>query len=277
MKKLFFKISIIGTGLIGGSIALAARKKGLAGEIIGICRHDKTMALAKKLKIVDLISKDIDNIKGSDLVIFATPVETIKKLAPRASKLLDKKCVVTDIGSTKQGIVRILGAKFENFLGSHPLAGSEKRGAAYANASIFKGSVCILTPTAKTSRMALRKIEKFWKSLGVKTVKMPAEQHDAIISLTSHLPHLLAFSLMTITPKDHFKFAAGGFKDTTRIAASDSEIWSDIFLNNSDNLIKSLRTLQKQLQWLKNAISQKNSAALKKYINRAKGKRILLQ
>jgi len=277
MKKTFRKISIIGTGLIGGSIALSARKNGLADEIIGICRHDKTVKLAKKLKIVDSISKDIKNIAGSDLVIFATPVETIKKLAPVVSKLVDKKCVITDVGSTKMSIVRLLDSKFENFLGSHPLAGSQNRGIAFANSGILKGSACILTPTANTSSMALIKIKRFWRRLGVKTVEMPPGQHDAIVSLTSHLPHLLAFCLITITPSSHFRFAAGGFKDTTRIAASDSEIWSDIFLNNSSNLINSLDSLQKQLKWFRNAISKKNSAAIKKYINRAKEKRILLR
>lgn len=276
MKKPFHKISIIGTGLIGGSIALASRKKGLADEIVGICRSDKTIRLAKKLKIADSVSKNIKNISGSDLVIFATPVETIKKLAPLVSGLIDKKCVVTDVGSTKETIVRALDPKFENFIGSHPLAGSEKRGAASANAGIFKGSVCILTPTRRTSSLALRKVEKFWESLGAKPVRMSAGKHDNIISLTSHLPHLSAFALVNLTPCSHFKFAAGGFKDTTRIAASDSEIWSDIFLNNGRNLIKFLGSLQKQLQWLKNAISRKDSAAIKTYINRAKEKRMSL-
>lgn len=271
--KLFKKVAIVGLGLIGGSIALTIKKRRLADKVIGVSRRKKTVALAKKMRLIDKGAQDINIIKEADLVILATPVSTILKLAPKISKIIKKGCIVTDVGSTKQEIVSKLGENFSRYVGSHPLAGSEKRGIINTCPDLFTGSLCILTPVENTDKEAQDKIKRFWNKIGAKVVILTPALHDKILSFTSHLPHIAAFSLMGVIPLKYLKFASSGLKDATRIAASEAGLWCDIFLSNQKNMSKAIDSLQKILFKIKSAINKKDRALLIRILKQAKKKR----
>ncbi len=271
--RLFHKVAIVGTGLIGGSIALAIKKKNLADEVIGVSRHKKTLLIAKKARAIDKGSQEINIIKDADLVILATPVNTILSLAPKIARVLKKDCLVTDVGSTKREIVARLTRIFPRYVGAHPLAGSQNRGMPYANPDIFRNSLCILTPVRNTDKKAQGEIRKFWANLGAKVICLGPDSHDKILSFVSHLPHIAAFSLIQAVPKQYLKFAASGLRDTTRIASSESELWSDIFLSNRKNILKSIRVLELSLNRIKSAINKKDKRSLNIILKSAKSKR----
>ena len=271
--RLFNKVAIIGTGLIGGSLGLAIKKNKLAREVVGVSQHKNSLKRALKMKAIDRGSLSLDIIKGADLLILATPVNKIIYFRKKIAKFVDKDCIVTDVGSTKQEIVVSLDNVFLNFVGGHPLAGSEKRGIANSNAGIFKGSLCILTPTGKTSRFGLAKIKKLWAKVGARIVFMSPKEHDRILSLTSHLPHVVAFSLINSVPLEALKLASGGLKDTTRVAASDALLWKDIFLSNKENVLKSINLFQDNLLKIKGAIRKGDEKSLINILNQAREKR----
>ena len=271
--KLFNKVAIIGVGLIGGSMALALKKQRLCSQIIGISRHKKTTNLALKIGAIDKGSQRLDIIKEADLVILATPVNTILNLAPLIAKIIKPGCIVTDVGSTKQEVVLKLEKIFPRFVGTHPIAGSEKRGIINGRADMFKGSLCILTPTKNTDKEAQRKISILWNRLGAGVNFLTPATHDKILSSVSHLPHALAFSLINTVPKQYFKFASTGLKDTTRIAASDSELWADILLSNKKNILKTIGSFQKNLSKIKSAIKKRDGEILRRILKEAKNKR----
>lgn len=271
--KIFNRVAIIGTGLIGGSIALAIKKKRLANEVIGISRHRKTLRLAKQNRAIDKGSQDFKIVRDADLIIFATPISTILKLAPKVAKIVKPDSIVTDVGSTKGEIVSKLEKLFSGYVGSHPLAGSEKRGIIHARADIFKNTLCILTPTKNMEPKALAKIKKLWQQLGAKVIILPPNIHDKALSFVSHLPHVVAFSLIDIIPKAYLEFGSSGLKDTTRIAASDSELWSDIFFSNQKNILASIELFEGALSKIKSAIQKKDRKLLDRILRQAKIKR----
>jgi len=274
--KSFNKVAIIGTGLVGGSIALALKKKGLASLVVGVSRQKKNILLARRKGAIQAGSRVLSIIKGADLLILATPVNTIIDLAPKIAKLTAGDCIVTDVGSTKGQIVSILEKLFPNYVGSHPLAGSQKRSMANAHPDIFKDSLCILTPTRNTKKRALNKIRALWKQLGAKTVLLTPATHDRILSFVSHLPHAIAFSLMNTIEVSYLKFASTGLKDTSRIAASDSRLWVDIFLSNRKNMLRSIDLFQDNLARIKSAVQKKDKRVLSSILKKAQLKRIRL-
>ena len=274
--RLFNKVAIIGTGLIGGSMALAIKKKCLAHQIIGVSRHKNTLIWGKKSRVIDKGSQDLSIIADADLVVLATPVNTILKLADIILKFIRKDSIVTDVGSTKCEIVSKLSKIFPNYVGSHPLAGSEKRGLVNASTDIFKNSLCILTPAKNTNPKALKKIKNLWNALGAKVVILSPDTHDRILSFVSHLPHVIAFSLIDIVPDKYLKFGATGLKDTTRIALSDSRLWVDILLSNRGNMLESIEHFENNLSRIKSAINKRDERTLIKILKRAKGKREIL-
>ncbi len=274
--KLFNKVAIVGVGLIGGSMGLALKKKQLAKQVVGVSRHKESTILAKKIGAIDIGSQSLNIISGADLVIFATPVKTIINLAPEISKIISKGCIVTDVGSSKSEIVSKLQKIFPHYIGSHPLSGSEKRSIRHAGVDMFKGTQCILTPTRKTEPKALNKIKSLWVKLGAKVSLLSPEAHDKILSFTSHLPHVAAFSLIGIVPKEYFKFSSNGLKDTTRIAASQPQLWVDIFLSNRKNIIRAINALQNKISAIKSAVQKNNRNLLNKILNAAKEKREIL-
>lgn len=274
--KLFKKIAVVGTGLIGGSIALAVKKKHIASKVIGVSRTARTLRLAKNSGAIDAGSLDIGVIKGADLVILATPVGTILDLAPKISKIIARDTLVTDVGSSKAEIVARLEKIFPKYVGSHPLAGSEKRGIDFACPDIFKNSLCILTPTRKSNVKAIEKIKKFWQALGARVSFLSPNSHDTALSFVSHLPHAAAFALICSVPRKYLKFASSGLRDTTRIAASDESLWSDIFFSNRKNTIEALDLLEGSLRKIKTAIKKNDAKLLKNILREAKEKRELL-
>ncbi|MDD5246594.1 MAG: prephenate dehydrogenase [Candidatus Omnitrophica bacterium] len=274
--KSFKKVVIIGVGLIGGSLALAIKKKKIAYKIVGVSRHKSTLLLAKKRGVIDEGSQDIRIADGADLVILATPIETMLKLAVPLSKIIDKDCLVADVGSTKEEVVKKMEKVFANFIGTHPLAGSEKRGVANARADIFSGSLCVLTPTARTCPQAKKRIKALWQLLGARVTSLSPRAHDKIIAFVSHLPHIVSFSLIGSVPKNFLGFSASGLKDTTRIASSDSSIWTSILLSNHFCL-PAIEAFQKHLSEIKKAVKNKDKAALDHILRRAKDKRGILE
>ena len=231
----FHKITIIGVGLIGGSIGLAAKRKKLAHQIIGVCRHKASLRKALRIGAIDKGSLDYKTaVKDADLIILAAPVSQIIKIGQEIIPYLKPGSLITDVGSTKAEVVREIEKKLPEriyFVGAHPLAGSEKRGADQARADLFQGAICILTKGSKTKIAALNKMAGFWQSLGCRIKVLTPQRHDRIVALISHLPHLAAAQLVK-TARGNLDFAASGFFDTTRIASSDGEIWSDIFVSN---------------------------------------------
>jgi prephenate dehydrogenase len=271
--KIFNKVAVIGLGLIGGSIALCLKKQKLCGKIVGVSLHKDTILFARKNKIVDECSQGLDIIRGADLVILATPVDVILKLAPQLAKLLSKDCLVTDVGSTKRKIVRQLSRIFPNFVGSHPLAGSEKRGIKNSHSGLFIKSLCIVTPQKNTDKRSLSRIVKLWRTMGADTNILSPSEHDKILSYVSHLPHIAAFALMESVPDKYLKYAAGSLRDTTRIAASPSNIWTDIFLSNKQDILKGINLFLDNLGSLKQAILKNDKSRIKKILGSAKKKR----
>jgi len=271
--RLFNKVTIVGVGLIGGSLAEGIKKKKLAAKVIGVSRHKETLLLAQKKSIIDSGSQDIGITKDSDLVILATPINTIIRLGRIIAKIVKDDCIVSDVGSAKEEIVRELEGIIPGFVGAHPLAGSEKRGIANADSRIFKNSLCILTPTPKTNEKALKKIRQLWGAVGAKVIFLSPNEHDVILSFVSHMPHIVAYSLMGAVPERYLKFAPNSLKDTTRIAYSDIQIWQEIFLSNRGNIIKAIDGFEKSLGLLKSAIKIKDEKLISRILKQAKDKR----
>ncbi|MDD5567776.1 MAG: prephenate dehydrogenase/arogenate dehydrogenase family protein [Candidatus Omnitrophica bacterium] len=274
---LFKKIAIIGTGLIGGSLGIAIKKNKLAKEVVGVSRHKRSIDLALKNKAVDRGALSFDIIKGSDLVILAVPVEAVISLKEQVRKIAGKDCLITDVGSTKVKISGNLSKIFPNYVGSHPLAGSEKRGILNATPGIFEGSLCVLTTTKTTQVRALAKIKTLWIRLGAKTVCMSPREHDKILSFTSHLAHIAAFTLINSIPVNFLRFASGGLRDTTRIASSDPELWQGIFLTNRAELLKALKVFELNLNKIESAIVGNNKGKLAGILRQARKKRNILE
>lgn len=269
MKK-FNKVAVVGTGLIGGSIAIALKKKKLCRRIVGISLHKRSLVLAKKIKAIDAGSLSLEAIRDADLVILATPVSIILSLAGKISRLISKDCLVFDVGSTKARIVDRLSGLFPCFVGTHPLAGSEKKGIINASAGLFRDSMCIITPLKATDHAAVEKVRELWNLLGAKVLMMSPIQHDRILGFVSHLPHLAAFSLINAIPEEFLKFSPPSLKDATRIAASDNVLWTDIILDNRQNMLEAISAYQKQLEKIKSAIRKNDSAGLSGIFQRAK-------
>jgi len=271
--KLFKKTVIIGTGLIGGSLGLALKKGHLVSQITGLSRHKRNAGLAKKAGAVDYASTSLGVVKDADLVILATPVEAIIEIALKIAKEIKKDCVVIDVGSTKEEIVSRVSRVIPNFIGCHPLSGSERRGVINLKADIFRNSICIVTPTAKTNKKVLNKVIFLWRSLGSKVVILSPKEHDRILSFTSHLPHAVVFSLMSCIPMEFLGLSSGGLRDSTRISASDASLWSEVFLSNRRNLLTSLSAFQAKLAVLKLAIERRNKKFLINILAAANKKR----
>jgi len=270
---LFKEVGIVGVGLIGGSLGLELKKRKLCSKICGVSFHKESVLRAKKCGAIDEGSLDYRILKNSDLLIFAAPVDAILKLAPKISRIIKKDCIVTDVASTKETITSRLSKIFPNYCGSHPLAGSEKRGVMNAKTGLFKNSVVIVTPVKNTRDKAIKIIKRLWQEAGAKVRILTPSEHDKAISFTSHLPHITAFALIDSVPEKFFSYAATGLKDTTRIAASDEELWSSIFLSNRKNLAQSIRLFKASVSILEKAIKSGDKQKLSDCLKKSKNKR----
>ncbi|HZF01195.1 MAG TPA: prephenate dehydrogenase/arogenate dehydrogenase family protein [Methylomirabilota bacterium] len=279
----FRKITIVGVGLLGGSIGLAARKFGVANEIAGFVRRKKTIADCEKFGATDFATTDLlAAVSNADLVILCTPLAQMLSLAEQFLPALKRGAIITDVGSVKADVVRELESIITNagahFVGNHPMAGGEKTGVSAARADLFSNAVCVLTPTRKTNSAALKNLEQFWKSLGARVLKLPPEQHDLLVSRTSHLPHVVAATLANLVlnpanPKQQAALCATGFRDTTRIASGSPEMWRDIAISNRKNLAKSLDAFISELQKFQRTLKSADAKTISKFFEQAKFRR----
>jgi len=263
------KILIFGVGLIGGSLALNAKNTAFASHIVGVGRNQDNLDDAIKLKLIDRISDDLEkDIADSHIIVIATPVAQFPSILKTIQPHLASHTIITDVGSTKTEVMKsakeILGAQYSQFIGGHPIAGSEKHGATSADIDLFKNKNVILTPDETTSPHARETIESLWKNAGAVVSNMSHTEHDKIFSTISHLPHLLAFSLVDmITHRSNanelLKFAASGFKDFTRIAASSPEMWRDITLANKHFILEDIQHFENEIKLLKEAIQHEDT------------------
>ncbi|MSQ04944.1 MAG: prephenate dehydrogenase/arogenate dehydrogenase family protein [Nitrosomonadaceae bacterium] len=279
------KLVIIGVGLIGGSFALALRRASLVGHIVGIGRSRENLLRAKELGVIDEIANDLQEaLKDADLVLLAVPVGQIGKTIAQISLYLESKTIVTDVGSTKQDVIiaarSFLAHNLRNFVPSHPIAGTELSGVNAANANLFHHKHLILTPLEETSVDAIHYITRLWQSCGARISQMQASQHDEIFATMSHLPHILAFTLMnhvcTIakgSPSNLLRFAGTSFLDFTRIASSSPEMWRDICLTNQASLLCQIDAYQDELAALRKMLANNDGVTLEKTFSNAQAVR----
>ena len=274
------KILIFGVGLIGGSIALKIRQKKIFDQIIGVGRSGGTsLASYVSTGMLDVaIEKASEEIATTDLIIIATPVAQTKKILADIYPFINEKSVITDVGSTKSDVMAAakesLKEKFNQFIGSHPIAGSEKHGANAANYQLFENKDIIITPHDNSLNSKIDYLRKFWVSLGGRVSNMTPEIHDEIFSTVSHIPHLLAFGLVNLinnkSNKDQLlNFAASGFRDFSRIAASSPEVWRDISLANKKAILNDLKLYQDEISSIIKLIEEENTNKLDQYLIKA--------
>ncbi len=273
------KIVIFGVGLIGGSLALALRVQFADLQVVGVARNADNLQDALKLKVIDIAETDISHaLKNAELVIIATPVAQTPHILSAILPHLESQTVITDVGSTKSDVVgyaeEILGKKSLQFVAGHPIAGAEKSGVAAAKADLFINKNIVLTPTANCNKDAIQKVRAMWLATGANVSEMTASQHDSIFAAVSHLPHLLAFALVDeLASRDNAQqlldFAASGFRDFTRIAGSNPEMWRDISLANRDALLQEIHAYQNALSKLQESLKNQDATSMQSMFERA--------
>lgn len=270
-------LSILGVGLLGGSIALATKSAATKCRITGYGHRRQTLDEAVSSRVIDEGYADpASAVRGADLVILCTPVGTLGDLLRTIAPALSPGAVVTDVGSTKRSVVRAAEESLPAgtlFAGSHPMAGSEKRGVAHARADLMAGALCIVTPTDRTPPKATEAVESFWRLIGMRTTRMSPDDHDRRLADVSHLPHALAAALVAMQEEESLPLAGGGFRDVTRIAAGEAGLWRDIFVDNADNLRTSAQRLRSQLDALLDRLDPSRAEDLLSWLDRAAVKR----
>ena len=277
------KISIIGVGLLGGSLGLAAKQRRLAKEIAGYVRRAASLKECEKAGAVDYATTDLlAAVSGADLVILCTPLAQMRAMVERLLPALKRGAIVTDVGSVKASVVRDLESLVKSagahFIGSHPMAGGEQAGVMAARADLFADAVCVVTPTKKSNPAARRKVEQFWAALDGRVLRMTPELHDVFVSRTSHLPHVTAAALASLVlnpahPGAQADLCATGFRDTTRIASGSPEMWRDIALANRKNLARELGAFVRGLQKFQRALRKSDVNAVAKFFETGKQRR----
>lgn len=273
------KLTICGLGLIGGSIGLAARKRRLAREVCGLVRKSESVREAKRRGVVDSATLDpAEALAGADMIVIAATLGATAGIAEQISPHLPARCIVTDVGSCKRLVIertqKALG-RGVRFVGSHPIAGSEQSGMSAARADLFEGAPCILTPVRGTAPAALKKVAAFWKALGSHVSAMGPAEHDRVVAAISHLPHFIAASLVNASVamlggiRPVLDYAGSGFRDTTRVAASDAGIWVEIAADNAAEMLRAVSALEKQISLLKKALRGKDADAVRALLTRA--------
>jgi cyclohexadieny/prephenate dehydrogenase len=278
---LFERVALIGFGLIGGSIARAARLQGLAGEIVTTARSAKSRARVAELGIVDrVVETNIEAAKDADLIILCIPVGACGPVAQEIAPYLKPGVIISDVGSVKGNVVRDMTPYLPataHFVPAHPVAGTEHSGPDSGFPELFINRWCILTPPEGTDANAVERLRGFWAGLGAKVEIMTPDHHDLVLAITSHLPHLIAYTIVGtadelegVTQSEVLKFSAGGFRDFTRIAASDPTMWRDVFLANKDAVLEMLGTFNEDLSKLTRAIRRGDGEALFEHFSRTR-------
>ncbi|HEV3021237.1 MAG TPA: prephenate dehydrogenase/arogenate dehydrogenase family protein [Pirellulales bacterium] len=277
MKPSWDTVAIVGVGLIGGSIGLALRERGLARHVVGIGRRTASLRQARRIGAVTRTTLDLARgAARAELVIVCTPVGRIAADVCTAAEACRIGALVTDVGSTKAQIVAALDGKLPRqarFVGSHPLAGGEKSGAAHATADLFVGRTVVVTPTAATADDEFAAVAALWHGLGAKVVRMSPDDHDRVLAATSHVPHLAASALAAATPQHDLPLAASGWLDTTRVASGDAELWQQIFSSNRAHVLAALGSYEEVLASLRQALERGDDVRLAEILAEAKRRR----
>ncbi|MBK9307632.1 MAG: prephenate dehydrogenase/arogenate dehydrogenase family protein [Nitrospira sp.] len=282
----FRQVVIIGVGLIGGSLGMIIRRQGLADQVVGVGRRVENLKTAVGLGAIDRYTADPQEaVRGADLVVLATPVDTYERHLQQWAHCLSAGAIVSDVGSVKGTLVERSESVMPSgvhFVGAHPIAGKEKTGVAAGSDQLFRGARCILTPTKRTDQNALSCVRQLWEEAGSIVLTMDPYVHDQILGAVSHLPHVAAFALINtlstlrdqqVPSLDLAGHSGGGLRDTTRIAASSPEMWRDIFLWNRDNVVSYIDRYTRALEELKQLIKAGDAAGIEKLLERAKGER----
>jgi len=284
---MFERVAIVGVGLLGGSLGMACRRRGLAREVVGVGRDNRKLAEAQRLGAVDRFTSDAPRgVAEADFIVLATPVRVIMDQLPMVRASAPAGALVTDVGSAKASIVRAAESAFDGapivFLGSHPMAGGEQTGAVHAREDLYEDAPCYLTPTASTPREALERLTAFWRRLGARVAVMAAERHDTIVALLSHLPHAVAVALMGALEADGEEretlrsLAGPGLLDTTRVAAGSTDMWRDIFLENRGQTLRAIDAFSGSLSALRKAIETDDAAGIERILDAARDMRRFL-
>jgi prephenate dehydrogenase len=269
-------IAVVGPGLLGGSIALGLKAAGLEARILGFGHRQSSIQKAIQIGAIDQGHLDLEPAREAQLVILATPIGRFQPVLTELAPILQPGTVITDIGSTKRYVCRLaqqLLPKSLHFVGSHPMAGSEKRGVDFARADLCQNATCIVTPTPSTSKPALHLVESLWQTLGMRLVTLSPAQHDKILARISHLPHLIAAALVNVSSREELKIIGPGFLDTTRIASGDINLWHDIIASNPDAINGAIEALKRQLDQIEQAVRSGDAEKIKQFLAAAKKKR----
>ncbi|MET0431857.1 MAG: prephenate/arogenate dehydrogenase family protein [Hyphomicrobium sp.] len=280
-NPMFKRMALIGIGLIGSSISHAARRAGVVGEIVASAATPAERTRAEELGLAARVYADpAEAVKGADLVILCAPVGAFKDIAAAIGPHIEAGAIVSDVGSVKAAAVRDIAESIPegvHFIGGHPIAGTEQSGPDAGFATLFDGRWCILTPSPDADPAALAKLEEFWKKLGSNVELMSPEHHDMVLAITSHVPHLIAYNIVNtaahlerVTDSEVIKFSAAGFRDFTRIAASDPVMWRDVFLNNKDAVLEMLGRFSEDLVELQRAIRFSDGETLERLFTDAR-------
>jgi len=267
-------VTIIGVGLLGGSIGLALRERGLAKKIVGVGRRQSSLDQALSCGAITDSTTDLaTGVAAADVVIVATPVDSVADGVLRALAAAPSTALLTDVGSTKNKICRVVSespAESDSFVGSHPLAGDHRSGPKHARADLFADKVVVVTPTASTPPATAQRACTFWQALGAQVVSMSPDKHDQALATTSHLPHLVASALAASTPTEWLPLAATGWADTTRIAAADPKLWTQIFSDNRVDVLATLDRFIQQLQSVRGDLANEDECVLETFLQQAK-------
>lgn len=273
-------LTILAPGLLGGSVAMAARNRSVARRIVIWARRPEVRLQVEKQAWCDAVETTPEQaVKNADLVVLAAPVEKIVELAQRIAPHVKPGCTVTDVGSTKGALTRACTAALgerAHFVGSHPMAGSEKTGWENASPELFQGRVCFVTPLPATASSATEIVSRFWSDLGASVATLPPDEHDEIVAHISHLPQVLATTLCTFLsqrPSRWRNFSGGGLRDTTRIAGSDAAMWVEILRNNREEVLRALRGLQSELEGFHAALANSDWLEIQARLERGKAYR----
>ena len=273
------RLSILGVGLLGGSLGLAVKKAVSGCHVVGYAHRKATLDAALERSAIDEGYADAASaVRGADLVVLCTPVGNLRETLIAIAPVLESGAIVTDVGSTKAAIVAAAENDYPNlrFVGSHPMAGSEKKGVAHASVDLYRDAVCITTPTAKTDPAALAQVEAFWRLLGMRIKRLAPEEHDRAVCDVSHLPHAVAAALVTMQTDAALPLAGKGFLDATRIAGGDGGLWRDILLENRANLVDSIARLRSSLDALQELLDPAKSQDLCAWLDQAASRRARL-
>ncbi|HLF17674.1 MAG TPA: prephenate dehydrogenase/arogenate dehydrogenase family protein [Candidatus Omnitrophota bacterium] len=276
-SSLFRRVTIIGVGLMGGSLGLSLKKHQIAKEIVGCSHRQSSLQQALEQKAIDIAETDVSKaVRNADLIVLAAPVEGIIQSMAIMAPHIRRHMIITDMGSTKAEIVEAARKSLPNnpmFVGSHPLVGSEQSGVRGARDNMFEGALCIMTPTEQTNQVAKEKVKLMWQQLGAKVQFMPATEHDETLAHISHLPHLLAYGLIETIPSQYLSIAPQSLLDTTRVASSSPQMWNDICMTNPKNILKALDAFINNLSSMRKSIVARDQKNLTFQFSKAKEKR----